>query len=79
MKKDLIYATSTPLTVAIPALLLKLFLGKKYLFEVRDLWPEVPIQLGYLKNRFLIFLSYSLEYLAYYFSSAVIVSFSHGD
>ncbi len=73
MKKDLIYATSTPLTVAIPALLLKLFLGKKYLFEVRDLWPEVPIQLGYLKNRFLIFLSYSLEYLAYYFSSAVIV------
>src|SRR5690606_18044810 len=39
---DLVFATSTPLTVGIPALLLKWFRKKPYIFEVRDLWPEVP-------------------------------------
>tara|TARA_Y100001970_G_scaffold43662_1_gene54432 strand:+ start:5866 stop:7083 length:1218 start_codon:yes stop_codon:yes gene_type:complete len=73
MKKDIIYATSTPLTVAIPALIFKIFFGKKYIFEVRDLWPDVPVSLGYLKNKFLVFLAYSLEYFAYFFASAIIV------
>ncbi len=38
---DLVIATSTPLTVGFPALVLKWFKGKPFLFEVRDLWPEV--------------------------------------
>src|SRR5690606_9260714 len=42
---DLIIATSTPLTVGIPALVLKWFKKIPYVFEVRDLWPEVPIQM----------------------------------
>ena len=37
-KIDIIYATSTPLTVGIPALLLNLLFRKPYVFEVRDLW-----------------------------------------
>lgn len=55
-RKDtsLIYATSTPLTVAIPALVFKAFLNIPYIFEVRDLWPEVPIQMGAIKNKQLI-------------------------
>ncbi|MFD2966713.1 glycosyltransferase family 4 protein [Sphingobacterium bambusae] len=51
---DVIIATSTPLTVGIPALLAKKIKKKKYLFEVRDLWPEVPIQMGAFKNPLLI-------------------------
>lgn len=51
---DLVIATSTPLTIGIPALLLKWFKGKKFLFEVRDLWPEVPIQMGAINNPLLI-------------------------
>ncbi|WP_224483117.1 glycosyltransferase family 4 protein [Robertkochia aurantiaca] len=47
---DLVIATSTPLTVGIPALVLKKFKNIPYVFEVRDLWPEVPIQMGGLKN-----------------------------
>lgn len=47
---DLVLATSTPLTVGFPALILKLLKGIPYVFEVRDLWPEVPIQMGELKN-----------------------------
>jgi glycosyltransferase involved in cell wall biosynthesis len=49
-KVDLIYATSTPLTVGFPALITKWFSRTPYVFEVRDLWPEVPIQMGALKN-----------------------------
>ncbi len=49
----LVIATSTPLTIGIPALLLKKLKGTRYLFEVRDLWPEVPIQMGALNNYFL--------------------------
>lgn len=47
---DLVIATSTPLTIGFPALVLKKIKKVPYVFEVRDLWPEVPIQMGGLKN-----------------------------
>jgi len=43
---DLVYASSTPLTVGIPALAGKLLRSIPYFFEVRDLWPDVPVALG---------------------------------
>ena len=49
-KVDLVVATSTPLTIGFPALVLKKIKRVPYLFEVRDLWPEVPIQMGALKS-----------------------------
>ncbi len=49
---DLCYATSTPLTIGLSALKIKKELGIPYYFEVRDLWPEAPVQLGIIKNRF---------------------------
>ncbi len=51
---DLVIATSTPLTVAFPALIRKWFKKTPLVFEVRDLWPEVPIQMGAIKNKILI-------------------------
>ncbi len=51
---DFVIATSTPLTVAFPALMRKWFKNTPFIFEVRDLWPEVPIQLGGIKNKILI-------------------------
>jgi glycosyltransferase involved in cell wall biosynthesis len=50
---DLIIATSTPLTVGFPALVLNKLKKIPFVFEVRDLWPEVPIQMGGLKSKFL--------------------------
>lgn len=47
---DLVIATSTPLTIGFPALMLKWFKNTPYVFEVRDLWPEVPIQMGAFKS-----------------------------
>lgn len=50
---NLVIATSTPLTIGFPAIMLKWFKKTPYIFEVRDLWPEVPIQMGGLNNKVL--------------------------
>jgi glycosyltransferase involved in cell wall biosynthesis len=47
---DKVFATSTPLTIGLVALLLKYLHNIPYVFEVRDCWPEAPIQLGYVKG-----------------------------
>lgn len=51
---NLVIATSTPLTIGIPPLILKWFKKIPFVFEVRDLWPEVPIQMGALNNKLII-------------------------
>jgi len=50
---DICYATSTPLTIGLSALKIKKELNIPYYFEVRDLWPEAPVQMGVIKNRFI--------------------------
>ena len=47
---DLIYCTSTPLTIGIPALISKFFRNKKFIFEARDIWPEIPVAMKILKS-----------------------------
>ncbi len=47
---DKAYITSTPLTVGLIGLWLKKKRGIPYLFEVRDLWPTAPIELGAIKS-----------------------------
>jgi glycosyltransferase involved in cell wall biosynthesis len=64
-KIDLVIATSTPLTIGIPALILKKWKKIPYVFEVRDLWPEVPIQMGIIRNMFLKKITRWLEKLIY--------------
>lgn len=48
---DVVFATSTPLTVAIPAIVARLRHRARFVFEVRDLWPEIPIEMGYIRAR----------------------------
>ena len=50
---DVCYATSTPLTIGISALKIKQDQNIPYFFEVRDLWPEAPFQMGVIKNKYL--------------------------
>lgn len=69
---DLVYATSTPLTIGAVALALKTLKGWRYVFEVRDLWPEFPIQVGAIKNPMLIWLLRKFEKRIYRCSEHVI-------
>lgn len=63
---DLLFATSTPLTAGIPGIFMKWFKRdkKKFVFEVRDLWPELPKALG-MKNPFLLKGMSLLEKISY--------------
>jgi glycosyltransferase involved in cell wall biosynthesis len=72
IKSDKLFVTSTPLTVAIPALIYKLIKRKPYIFEVRDVWPEVPIALKVIKNKWLIQCAYFMEKLAYKYAEHII-------
>jgi glycosyltransferase involved in cell wall biosynthesis len=47
---DIIFATSTPLTIAIPAMYAAWRRRVPWVLEVRDLWPEVPVAIGALRN-----------------------------
>ncbi|MCP4607224.1 MAG: glycosyltransferase family 4 protein [Planctomycetes bacterium] len=69
---DVIYASSTPLTVGIPAMIIKLAKRVPFVFEVRDQWPEIPIELGIIKNRFLIKILFWLEKTIYKSCSSIV-------
>ncbi|WP_149539028.1 glycosyltransferase family 4 protein [Siccirubricoccus phaeus] len=43
---DLVIASSTPLTVALPALAAQAQRGTPFVFEIRDPWPELPRAMG---------------------------------
>lgn len=58
---DVVFATSTPLSVGIPGMKGAKRLGAPFVFEVRDLWPELPISMGVLKNPLLIWYARRLE------------------
>ncbi len=64
---DLLFATSAPLTAAIPGIAMKVFrLRKKpFVFEIRDPWPESPKSMGIIKNPVVLGLIGFLETLAY--------------
>lgn len=68
---DLVFATSTPITAVIPGLAAKWLRGKPFVFEVRDLWPELPRALG-LRNPFLLGGMSLLEFLGYRSADACI-------
>lgn len=69
---DLLFATSTPLTVAIPGICAKLLRRRKFVFEVRDLWPELPREMGVISNPVVLWLMDLLESLAYKSADACI-------
>lgn len=68
---DLLFATSTPLTDGLPGIFAKWFRRKKFVFEVRDLWPELPKALG-MKNPLLLLGMSVLEKRSYHAADACI-------
>lgn len=72
IKADFVLATSTPLTIGIPALIKKWFGRTPFIFEVRDVWPEVVIAIGAVRNKFVQKCLYGLEWLIYKNARAIV-------
>lgn len=77
IKCDVVLATSTPISIAIPALLKKKLQKTPFVFEVRDVWPEVPVGMGYIRNKLVIKLLFAFEKYIYH-NAAYIVALSTG-
>ena len=60
-RPELLYISSTPLTTGIIGLWAKRKYALPFIFEVRDLWPEAPIQMGAVSNPLLKGMLYKLE------------------
>ncbi|MFC4172164.1 glycosyltransferase family 4 protein [Microvirga sp. GCM10011540] len=65
IEADVVFATSGPLTIALPGIYASWLRKVPMVFEVRDLWPEGAIQLGVLTNPIGKRLARGLERLAY--------------
>jgi glycosyltransferase involved in cell wall biosynthesis len=74
---DLVFATSTPLTVAVPGVIAARLRRVPFVFEVRDLWPEVPIEMGALRNPLARRLACGLANFAYR-NAAEVIALSPG-
>jgi glycosyltransferase involved in cell wall biosynthesis len=71
-RPDVVYASSPALTIGLAGLIAAARWRAPLVFEVRDLWPEAPIQMGALRNPLLRLGARMLERLVYRRSARVI-------
>lgn len=62
---DVVFSTTTPLTAGIPGIFARWFRRKPFVFEVRDLWPELPKAMGVITNPVALWLMSVLEWMSY--------------
>ena len=72
LRGDIVFATSTPLTIAIPAVYAARRSQAPMVFEVRDLWPAVPIAIGAIRNPILKWAAEHLERFAYRHAARIV-------
>lgn len=71
---DVLYVLSPPLLVALPGCLFGLLSGTPVVLNLHDLYPQAAIDLGVLRNPFLIWLAKRLELFVYRSSTRILVA-----
>lgn len=66
------YTISTPLTTGLAAGIIRRRYKIPYIFEVGDLWPDAPIQMGFIRNPFFKHILYRLEKTIYRRASSIV-------
>jgi glycosyltransferase involved in cell wall biosynthesis len=72
LRCDVVISSSPPITAAIPGLLARYLRRKPLFFEVRDLWPEVLLDLGVVRNKLAIWGARVFEKFCYRSADKVI-------
>lgn len=73
-RPDLIIVLSPPLTAALPALKLSKHYAVPLVVEVREIWPDAPVQRGSLRNSLLIKEARKLEKRLYEKADRIVVN-----
>ncbi len=76
-KYDVLFATTTPLTASLPGIFSHWLRGRPFVFEVRDLWPELPRAMGVITNPLVLGLMGGLEWVSYH-SAQRLIALSEG-
>lgn len=74
---DVVVSSSGPITAGVPGLVAKKLRHRKFVFEVRDLWPQTAIEMGQLNSPRIQEVAYWLEKKLYK-NSDLIVALSPG-
>lgn len=69
---DVCYAISVPLTIGLASLWIKRKYKIPYVFEVGDLWPDAPVDLGFIKNPVFARMLFQLEEKIYKKAKSVV-------
>lgn len=72
-RADLVFATSTPLTVSKPGRLAAARLKVPFVFEVRDVWPQLLIDMGVLTNPLAKWMMRRMELKAYRSAAHIVI------
>ena len=72
-RPSIIIAPSPPLTIGLSCWLLGIFYKVPYIYNVQEIYPDIAIRLGAIRNHWIIKILYHLEKFVYNKSSAVTV------
>lgn len=77
-KPDVVISSSPPIFTSFSALLYSKFKKTRFIFDVRDIWPDIGIELGILKNNLFIYGLKKIEKIILKHSDKIIVT-AKGD
>ena len=69
---DVVFATSTPLTVGLAGIAARYLRRVPFVFEVRDIWPDTAVEIGALTNPLVILAAGAFERACYRAASRVV-------
>lgn len=69
---DVVFATSTPLTVGLAGIAARYLRRVPFVFEVRDIWPDTAVEIGALTNPLVIRAAAAFEQACYRAASRVV-------
>ena len=74
---DVVISSSGPMSAAIPGLVARHLRRRRFVFEVRDLWPQGAIELGLIRHPLAVWLAKKFEQVCYR-SASQIIALSEG-
>lgn len=73
-RPDVVIASSPPLSAGLLGYLVARVREAPFVFEVRDLWPDVAVELGFVKNRLVIAFAHRIERFLYSKAARIVVN-----